>query len=276
MQQIDATKRYEIGILKKENLDSPDTGEYRYMPTVLTGEQLLSLGLHTWNDFFQSAPTNFHIGKLYHVFETQKNGERKCIAHGTITQLRSINGLNDNMKNFLVQKSDSMDGHSIKFLKEQILEKDSEIRRLNSKLDEMTKEIIKSKEDKVYAEQELRRNIGLNDAINQKEEELLKEVEKMQRQQAESSSKIMESLLSLGAQALQMWMTQKGNNEQPAQSPAMPSNNQVNKMREQLSNLSDGETIKIKNNNGDTEDWTVKTYQDKKILVAPDGRMKTI
>jgi hypothetical protein len=275
MQQIDATKRYEIGILKKDNLDNPENGEYRYMPTVLTGEQLLALGLQTWNDFFQSAPTNFHIGKLYHVFETQKNGERKCIAHGTITQLRSINGLNDNMKNFLVSKSDNLDSHSTKFLKEQILEKDSEIKRLNGKVDELTRELIKSKEDKIFAEQELRRTIGLNDAINQKEEELLREVEKMQRQQAESSSKIMESLLSLGAQALQMWMTQKGN-EAPAPAQNKIPQPQINKMKEQLSNLSDGETIKIKTATGDTEDWTVKTYQDKKILVAPDGRMKTI
>jgi hypothetical protein len=274
MQQIDAVKRYEIGILKKESLDNPESAEYRYMPTVLTGEQLLSIGIHTWNDFFQNAPTNFHIGKLYHVFETQKNGERKCIAHGTITQLRSINGLQDNMKNYLVAKSGDMDNHSIKFLKEQIIDKDQEIKRLNVKIDELTKDIIKSKEDKIFAEQELRRTIGLNDAINQKEEELIREVEKMQKQQAESSSKIMESLLSLGAQALQMWMTQK--NDSGSQNQSLPVKNVQSSAKEQFTNLSDGEVIKIKNANGDTEDWTVKTYNDKKIIVSPDGRMKTI
>lgn len=277
MQQIDANKRYEIGILKKDTLDNPDSGEYRYMPTVLTGEQLLQLGINTWNDFFQSAPTNFHIGKLYHVFETTKNGDRKCIAHGTITQVRSINGLSDNMRNFLVQKPGELDNtHGVKFLKEQIVEKDSEIKRLNNKIDELTKEIIKSKEDKIIAEQELRRTIGLNDAINQKEEELIKEIEKAQRVQAESSNKIMESLLTLGAQALQVWMNSKSSPEPTQQVQQAPTIQKNNSMKQHLNNLSDGEVIKIKNPAGEEEDWTVKIYNNKKVLVSPEGKMKTI
>ena len=170
MIQIDSLKRYEIGRMKKDSLDQPETGDYLYTPVVLTGEQLIKMGIMTWNEFFESAPPNFQLGRLYHVFESKSNGERKLVSMGTITSLRNPNnptnqniGLNDDAKQYLIGSQTST--HNIKFFKDQLLEKDAEIKRLNNKIDELTKDLIKSKEDKIFAEQELRQHIGLNDAI---------------------------------------------------------------------------------------------------------------
>lgn len=280
MTQIDSQKRYEIGRMKKDSLDQPETGDYLYTPVVLTGEQLNKLGIMTWNEFFENAPPNFQLGRLYHVFESRSGGDRKLVAMGTITSLRNPNnptnqnvGLNDDAKQYLIGSQTST--HNIKFFKDQLLEKDSEIKRLNNKIDELTKDLIKSKEDKIFAEQELRQHIGLNDAIIAKEDEYMKAIEKAQKEQAESSNRVMEGIMALATQGLQLWLQSQqqknGNNSQQINNTT----NATVPMGDPLKSMNDGDTIQIKNKDGEPENWSVKTIGDKKVIVHPDGRMKS-
>ena len=280
MTQIDSQKRYEIGRMKKDSLDQPETGDYLYTPIVLTGEQLNKFGIMTWNEFFESAPPNFQLGRLYHVFESRSGGDRKLVAMGTITSLRNPNnptnqnvGLNDDNKQYLISNQSS--NQNIKFFKDQLLEKDAEIKRLNNKIDELTKDLIKSKEDKIFAEQELRQHIGLNDAIIAKEDEYMKAIEKAQKEQSESSNKVMEGIMALATQGLQLWMhSQQQKNDNNTQ-PINNTSNATVPMGDPLKSMNDGDTIQIKNKNGEPENWSVKTIGDKKVIVHPDGRMKS-
>jgi len=280
MTQIDSQKRYEIGRMKKDSLDQPETGDYLYTPIVLTGEQLNKFGIMTWNEFFESAPANFQLGRLYHVFESRSGGDRKLVAMGTITSLRNPNnptnqnvGLNDDNKQYLISNQSS--NQNIKFFKDQLLEKDAEIKRLNNKIDELTKDLIKSKEDKIFAEQELRQHIGLNDAIIAKEDEYMKAIEKAQKEQSESSNKVMEGIMALATQGLQLWMhSQQQKNDNNTQ-PINNTSNATVPMGDPLKSMNDGDTIQIKNKNGESENWSVKTIGDKKVIVHPDGRMKS-
>lgn len=287
MVQIDSAKRYEIGRLKKDSLDSPETGEYLYTPVVLTGDQLQKAGIMTWNDFFEGAPANFHIGRLYHVFESRSQGDRKLISMGTITAIRNPNqqsnvGMNDDMKTFYNLGTQKDAPHNVKFFKDQLTEKDAEIKRLNSKLDELTKELMKAKEDKIFAEQELRRNIGLNDAINAKEEEYMRAIEKAQAQQAESSNRVLEGIMALATQGLSLWLQTQNKNGSMPNSPVInnqpisnnvPTNNPP--LGDQINKMNDGDIVRLKNKDGIEEQWTIKTMGDKKVIVSQDGRMKT-
>lgn len=278
MQQIDGTKRYEIGRMKKDALDQPEQGEYLYTPVVLTGDQLHKLGIMSWNEFFEGAPPNFQVGRLYHVFESRSQGDRKLVSMGTITALRNPNaqvmqqGLSDTDSKMWSMMSGKESPHNIKFFKEQLAEKDSEIKRLNLRIEEMTKELMKAKEDKVFAEQELRRNIGLNDAINAKEEEYIKALEKAQKDQQDSSNRILENLMMIAQQGLQLWLTSKNGSQPQMQPQAMQTPVPVG---DPLTNRNDGDIIPIKNKSGEIENWTVKTVGDKKVIVSADGKMKT-
>jgi hypothetical protein len=280
MQQIDGAKRYEIGRMKKDSLDQPEQGEYLYTPVVLTGDQLHKLGILTWNEFFEGAPPNFQVGRLYHVFESRTQAEKKLVALGTITSLRNPNapqgmqqsGLSDADSKMWSMMSGKESPHNIKFFKEQLSEKESEIKRLNLKIEEITKELIKAKEDKVFAEQELRRTIGLNDAINAKEEEYIQAMEKAQKQQQDSSNRILENLMMIAQQGMQLWMASKGQNPPPMQPQAIQAPVPVG---DPLTSKNDGDIIPIKNKKGEIENWTVKTMGDKKVIVSPDGKMKT-
>lgn len=278
MQQIDGTKRYEIGRMKKDALDQPEQGEYLYTPVVLTGDQLHKLGIMSWNEFFEGAPPNFQVGRLYHVFESRSQGDRKLVSMGTITALRNPNaqvmqqGLSDTDSKMWSMISGKESPHNIKFFKEQLAEKDSEIKRLNLRIEEMTKELMKAKEDKVFAEQELRRNIGLNDAINAKEEEYIKALEKAQKDQQDSSNRILENLMMIAQQGLQLWLTSKNGSQPQMQPQAMQTPVPVG---DPLTNRNDGDIIPIKNKSGEIENWTVKTVGDKKVIVSADGKMKT-
>lgn len=280
MQQIDGTKRYEIGRMKKDALDQPEQGEYLYTPVVLTGDQLHKLGIMSWNEFFEGAPPNFQVGRLYHVFESRSQGDRKLVSMGTITALRNPNapqvmqqGLSDSdskMWNSYLSGKESP--HNIKFFKEQLQEKDAEIKRLNVRIEEMSKELMKAKEDKVFAEQELRRTIGLNDAINAKEEEYIRAMEKAQKDQQDSSNRILENLMMIAQQGMQLWMASK-NGSQPQMQPQAV--NAPVPVGDPLITRNDGDIIPIKNKSGELENWTVKTVGDKKVIVSPDGKMKT-
>ena len=143
---------------------------------------------------------------------------------------------------------------------------------MNLKIEEITKELIKAKEDKVFAEQELRRTIGLNDAINAKEEEYIQAMEKAQKQQQDSSNRILESLVMVAQQGMQLWMASKGQNQPPMQPQAIQAPVPVG---DPLTSKNDGDIIPIKNKKGEIENWTVKTMGDKKVIVSPDGKMKT-
>ena len=278
MQQIDGTKRYEIGRLKKDSLDQPEQGEYLYTPTVLTGDQLHKFGIMSWNEFFEGAPPTFQVGRLYHVIESRAQGDKKMVSLGTITSLRNPNaiqmqqGLNDSDNKMWNMMSAKESPHNIKFFKEQLQEKDSEIKRLNLKLEELNKELSKAKEDKVFAEQELRRTIGLNDAINAKEEEYILAMEKAQKNQQDSSNKILENLMMIAQQGMQLWMASKNGAQPQMQPQAM---NAPVPVGDPLDTKQDGDIIPIKNKSGQVENWTVKTIGDKKIIVSPDGKMKT-
>jgi hypothetical protein len=270
MLMIDANKRYEIGQIKKDSIDSPTTGEYVNNPQVLSGEQLLSYGITNWNEFFKASPPGFHIGKLYFVFQCRQNPDepRKYITHGTISKVKSYNdtGLKDDFTGSM-QKMDAP--HNVKFYKEQINELNAECRRLNSKIDTMQNELMTAKEKQLIAEQELSKHIGLNDAINQKEEEYLNAIEKVQKEQQDSSNKIMENLMMLAQQGLSIWMqTQQGKNQVPIQNAPTINDDYVNSLKE-------GDIVKIKNASGTVEDWTFKIVNDKKIIVSSTGKMKS-
>jgi len=135
--------------------------------------------------------------------------------------------------------------------------------------------LIKSKEDKIFAEQELRQHIGLNDAIIAKEDEYMKAIEKAQKEQSDSSNKVMEGIMALATQGLQLWMhSQQQKNDNNTQ-PINNTSNATVPMGDPLKSMNDGDTIQIKNKNGEPENWSVKTIGDKKVIVHPDGRMKT-
>jgi len=270
MQQIDSNKRYEIGQIKKDSIDSPTTGEYVNNPQVLSGEQLLSYGITNWNEFFKASPPGFHIGKLYFVFQCRSNPDepRKYITHGTISKVKSYSesGLKDDFTT-IMPKNDAP--HNIKFYKEQINELNSECRRLNAKIDSLQSELMTAKEKQLMAEQELSKHIGLNDAINQKEQEYINAIEKVQKEQQESSNKIMENLMMLAQQGLSIWMqSQQAKNQIPMQSQPTINDDYINSLKE-------GDIVKIKNSEGITEDWTFKIVNGKKIVVSSTGKMKS-
>jgi len=270
MQQIDSNKRYEIGQIKKDSIDNPTTGEYVNNPQVLSGEQLLSYGITNWNEFFKASPPGFHVGKLYFVFQCRQNPDepRKYITHGTISKVKAYSeaGLKDDFSNTITKIEAP---HNIKFYKDQINELNSECRRLNSKIDSLQNELMNAKEKQLMAEQELSKHIGLNDAINQKEQEYINAIEKVQKEQQESSNKIMENLMMLAQQGLSIWMqTQQTKNQIPIQNAPAINDDYVNSLKE-------GDTVKIKNANGTVEDWTFKIVNDKKIIVSPSGKMKS-
>jgi hypothetical protein len=260
-----------------EGLDSPETAQYLYVPAVFSGDRLIELGITTWEEFFRQAPPQFHIGKLYHVFIPGKE-QRKYVTHGTITGIVSkFNGMNDQVKDIMNFPKQNESPAQTKFIREQLLEKDSEIKRLNQKVDEMTKELFQAKEHKIFAEQELRRTIGLNDAIQQKETEYLKAIEKAQKDQAESSNKILEGIFALASTGMQLWLNSQnqknGGNSQIPTSPEMPKPSIS--LKDHVDNLSEGQSVSIKNKNGESENWTVKIVNDKKVIVNEKGQMKT-
>lgn len=278
MTQIDPSKRYEIGRLKMDGLDSPETAQYLYVPAVFGGDRLLELGITTWEEFFKQAPPQFHIGKLYHVFIPGREN-RKYITHGTVTGIYTKhNGMNDQVKDIMTMSKNSDSPAQTRILREQLQEKDAEIKRLNLKIEDLTKELFQAKESKVFAEQELRRTIGLNDAIQMKEAEYMKAIEKAQKDQAESSNKILEGIFALASTGMQLWLNSQGQkNGATTTVPQMPMNAPQPKpsLKDHVNNLNEGETVQIKNKEGVNETWTIKIVGDKKVIVNEKGQMKS-
>lgn len=278
MTQIDPSKRYEIGRLKMDGLDSPETAQYLYVPAVFGGDRLLELGITTWEEFFKQAPPQFHIGKLYHVFIPGREN-RKYITHGTVTGIYTKhNGMNDQVKDIMTMSKNTDSPAQTRILREQLQEKDAEIKRLNLKIEDLTKELFQAKESKVFAEQELRRTIGLNDAIQMKEAEYMKAIEKAQKDQAESSNKILEGIFALASTGMQLWLNSQGQkNGATSTVPQMPMNAPQPKpsLKDHVNNLNEGETVQIKNKEGVNETWTIKIVGDKKVIVNEKGQMKS-
>jgi hypothetical protein len=275
MQQIDATKRYEIGRLKLSSLDNPEQGEWLHTPSVFTGEQLQRMGINTWNEFFENAPSGLQLGRLYHIYQWQKdNDSKKLVAHGTITKFKGINsnGLSDDILN-VFSKGNNEAPHNIKFFKDQINELNLEIKRLNLKIDDQQKELLIAKEKQVNAEQELSKHIGLNDAIATKEQEYINAIEKVQKEQQDSSNRILENLMMMAQQGMQLWM-QSQQNKNNTNNLNNIDNNQISDSSQNINNLKEGDIIQIKNNQNQIENWTVKIMGDKKVIVSPTGKMK--
>jgi len=278
MTQIDPSKRYEIGRLRMNGLDSPETSEYLYVPAVFSGDRLIEFGITTWEDFFKSAPPQFHIGKLYHVFIPGRES-RKYVTHGTVTGIvtKYNGGMSDQVKDIMTLTKNTDSPAQTRLLRDQIQEKDQEIKRLQQKVDELTKELFQAKESKIFAEQELRRTIGLNDAIQQKETEYMKAIEKAQKDQAESSNKILEGIFALASTGMQLWLNstsqKNGSAPAPQQMPMMQQPKPT--LKDHVNNLNEGDTVQIKNKNGENENWTIKMVGDKKVIVNDQGQMKS-
>ena len=78
--------------------------------------------------------------------------------------------------------------------------------------------------------------------------------------------------MMIAQQGMQLWMASKGNQTQPVQQKTIQEPVPVG---DPLTSKNDGDIIPIKNKKGEIENWTVKTIGDKKVIVSPDGKMKT-